>query len=289
MNKKNTEKITTINDRYVVQEIKEGFDNFELGDTGVQIQMRPRTGVGKYTNFSKKCKVLVNSANSKYNIGDSVWVSHVIIDNKIDSRFLGEEYIGKDILQCGENNILFAGEDLTEIKSDEWVVFKIKKQEENKTASGIFCVTEESDEEGVVVCGALPEGTKITWFTSKRMEYYQKEIQYWVCHLENITTVDGITSDYFYKVDLFADYEYENKGIILKGQKAISTEVGIEVGGREKLMKLSNPNLEMDGNLISALKVKKCDFIRPQDIDITLGDFNEAIKKSKRIKFYLDS
>lgn len=265
MSNNKEEKISTINKTYVIQEVKEGFDNFELGDTGVRIEMRPRTGHGKYTNFSKKCRVICNSPNSKYNIDDIVWVPHTVVDNSKDGAFLGEEWRGKTLIVCGENNILFSGDDLTKIKSDEWVVFEIKKQQQEKTESGLFCVTAENDEEGVVICGALPKGDKITWFTSKRIEFYQKEVQYWVVHLENITSVNGKTTENFYEIDLFKDYEYKKSGVILKGQRAISAKLGVETK-RERIMKLINPQLPRHGETVIALKLRQCHYVRPNDV-----------------------
>lgn len=260
----------TLNGAYLLRETKEGFDEFKLGETEVDIKMMPRTGVKDFANFSKHCIVKYRPENGKYQVGQHVWVPHLIAKNQVDASAFLED--GKNLLYCGEHNILFEGEDITKIDTDEWVVFRIQKQHEVEE-NGITVIVPEDDEIGYVVCGALEESTKITWVTSKRVEFWQNEQQYWVTHIEHITSVDDKVYGDYYEIDTFKDYELITGGIVIKGQRAAMKLNKIDNLPSKKhiLVKLSNPNLPYHGRTAIIRRVKPMPYVHQNDLEMILG------------------
>jgi hypothetical protein len=258
----NLESVNSLGKVYFVKEIKEGFDEFNLGDTDIRIQMRPRTGVGKYTNFSKHCEVKVAPENGKYKVGQQVWVPHLVADNKPSNR-LAQKH---GLLYCGEHNIMFAGKDITKIKSDDWVVFRIKQQSEVEK-NGITLIEEEDDSIGFVVCGFLPEGSKITWVSSKRIEIWQKEVQYWVTHKEWVTSLDDEPYGDYYRIDNYKERSGEINGITLKGQPYAQKKFGVvPKDKRYEIIDLYNPCLPNHGKSALFRRVKPMPFVHQDSL-----------------------
>lgn len=236
--------LRTIRQNYLLTEIKDGFDEFELGSTGIMIQMRPRTGVIKYTNFSKRCRVVAAPDDGKYKVGASVWVTHLIKDTITDGHRISESLRGVDVMYCHEENILFECDNLLELQSNEWILTQAKPQEQ-RTVNGLIVVDEMDDLEAYVICGAMEKGKRITWWEQfPRVELWQKEIQYWAVHIDNVTSVDGKPVGEFYKADLFEGAEFDYRGITLKGMQAKMAELGVERMKGCVIARLENPELE---------------------------------------------
>ena len=260
MSEINFEQLQTLNGAYILEEIKKGFDVFELGSTGIEITMRPRVGNAEFVNFSKHCRVVCAPTDGKYRQGDAVWVSHLVAKNKHPMTS------GTKLFYCGEHNILFSGENIAQMESDEWIVFQIKKNTE-VNVNGIIVMEQENDELGIVVCGALPSGSKITWVTSRRHEFFQKEVQYWVAHIDDITSVNGTTHGDYYAIDLYMGYERVFNGVVLRGQSAIAKELGVsEIPPKHYIVALSNPLLPLHGKVGLIRPIKKMPFIGKDDV-----------------------
>lgn len=270
----NVKNFSTINSIYLVEEVKEGFDKFELGNTGIQIEMRPRTGVGKFTNFSKRCRVIANSDAAKYEIGENVWLPHNIANNVLDGGKIDSSLSGKDVFYCGEHNVMFTGESLAEIKSDEWVIFQVKKGGVRDGA--ILLVESDDDSKGVVVSGALPKGTEITWYTHKRQEVFQNEVQHWICHIDHVTTINGEINEKaeFYKIDTFEDAEAVVNGIFYKGQAAIlkQNNIGSPLPVKHFITRLENQGLPHHGKLAIVRKARKGLFVSLDEVLLIVGN-----------------
>lgn len=269
MSQKIYENFQTLNGAYLVEETKDGFDNFTLGETDVEIKMMPRTGTKEFANFSNHCIVKYCPENGKYKAGQHIWVPHLIAKNKVDaSSFLKD---GKGLLYCGEHNILFDGEDLENVDTQEWVVFRIQQQHEVEE-NGITVIVPEDDDVGFVISGALEEGDKITWVTSKRVEFWQNEKQYWVTHIDSITSVNGRVYGEHYAIDTFKEYELIKDGVILKGQQAAMKLNKIDALPSKKhlLVKLSNPDLPYHGKTAIIRRVKPMPYIHQNALEVIL-------------------
>lgn len=279
MNVENLEESPT----YLVEEIKDGFDNFKLGDTDIEIQMRPRVGTD-YTNFSKRCRVLAAAEGAKYVIGQDVWLPHMIANNKINGESIDPSLAGKNILYCAEHNIMFSGEVITEIESDEWVVFQIKK---GKITNGdIIIVSADDDSVGITVSGALPKGTEITWVTHKRQEVYQKEVQYWVSHIDEITTINGEVNPKcaYYKIDTFDDYETTINGLLFSGQAAKLRECKLsKLPVKHFIARLENQGLPYDGLTAIVRKSRKGQFVHRDEVLLIVENADLGIEGYKPV------
>jgi hypothetical protein len=262
--------VNTLGKTYIVRELKEGFDDFSLGETDVKIQMRPRQGVGKFTNFSNRCEILVAPENGKYKVGQSVFVPNAVVDNKISPKIA--ESLGVNIkylsgsLYLGEHNILFEGEDITKIEGDEWSVFQIKKQSE-VVENGITIIDPEDDTIGYVICGALNKGDKITWVSSKRIEIWQKEKQYWVTHKDWITSVNDEPYGEYYRIDNYSKRSGKVNGIELKGQTYARKLFGLSIPDKKyEIIDLYNPCLPNHGKSALFRRVKPMPFVHQDSL-----------------------
>lgn len=277
-------KFQTINGNYLLEEIKEEFDNFKLKGTDIEIQMRPRTGIGKFTNFSKRCRVVANGEGDKYSVGDEVWLPHRIADSKIDGARISPSFAGKNIFRCGEHNIMFTGSDLTQIESDEWVIFQIKK---GKITDGdLAIVSVDDDTSGVVVSGALPKGTEITWYLHKRQEFYQREIQYWVAHIDHITEINGEinTKADYYKIDTFEDYEVMINGLFYSGQAAKLKERKLsKLPVKHFIAHLQNSRLPYHDQVAIVRQARKGSFVHRSEVLLILENSGLGIESYKPV------
>lgn len=261
----------TIRNNYLLVEIREGFDEFELGNTGIEIKIGAHEGVGGYTNFSKHCRVIAAPEGGKYKVGASVWVTHLIKDTMTDGRKISESLKGVDVMYCHEDNILFECENLLELESDEWMITQAKPKEE-KEVGGFIVVEGMDDFEAYVICGAMEKGKRITWWEQvPRVELFQKEVQYWAVHKENVTSVDGKPYGEFYRVDTFNDMEYEYRGVTLKGMTAKMAELGVERMKGCVIGRLENPDLEHHGCTCLVRKPKRKSLIHQSQVHAILS------------------
>ena len=251
--------LETINEKYFAVEVKEGFDKFELGNTGVKIEMRPRTGVGKYTNFSKHVKVIGVSEGCKHPVGTHAWVSHMVVDESFVGDDLFGEYKGEKIYHFKDGGISFIGEDITTADSEHWILCKNRKQR-IKENNGIALVDAENPNILEVVNSNeadIPVGSEIEYIHGKRVEYWQKEVQYWAVMKDRVCSVDGKPYGKYYLLDEFDELEYEHNGLLLKGKKAAQVKYNCIPAKHQKLARLHNPLLPYDGKMALVYQTKR--------------------------------
>lgn len=264
--------VKTIRGNYLMREIKEGFDHFSLGDTSIEIKMMPRTGVGRYTNFSKRCEVLAAPEEGKYKVGASVWVPHLIKDTLFDGGRIHSDLRGVEVMYCNEQNILFECDNLLDLKSDEWIITKVKP-EEKREVNGITVIDDFDDLEAYCLAGAMSDNELITWWEQQpRVELWQKEVQYWAVHIDNVSSVNGEPYGDFYKVDTFGGFRFERKGITLKGMIAKMAELKIERMKGCVIARLENPRLEYHEAICLVRKPKRKSLIHQSQVYATLSN-----------------
>ena len=271
VDKSSAENLKTIRSNYLLTEIKEGFSEFELGDTGIEIKIGKHEGVAQYSNFSKRCRVIAAPEGGKYKVGASVWVTHLIKDTLMDGARISESLRGTEVMYCHEQNILFECDDLTELESQEWIISKAKPKEEKEI--GGFTVVEGMDDlEAYVICGALEKGQRITWWEqSPRVELFQNEVQFWAVHKNDVTSINGEPVGEFYRVDDFKDSTFEYRGIELKGTQAKMAELGIERTKGCVIARLENPALEHHGCICLVRKPRRKSLIHQSQVHAILS------------------
>jgi|TARA_R110000782_G_scaffold16029_3_gene46369 hypothetical protein len=230
-----------IGDKCIAVEVKEGFDNFNLSGTDVRIEMRPRTGVGKFTNFSKRVEVIIDNPNTKYPKGTHLWVSHMVVNG----GFFNEDISDKKLYPIFDGNVAFVGGDITNVTSDNWVLIK-NRPARTSSKNGVINYEDERNDIGIIVSDnfeGLNAGDEITWLPGKRSEFWQKEVQYWGILREQITSRNGEPFGSFYEMDKFDSLEFENNGITVRGKEAAQIKYKVQPKRHQYLARLSNPNL----------------------------------------------
>jgi len=248
--KNDVENLKTIKGKYLAVEIKHNFDDFKLGDTDIEIKMMPRTGTKSYNNFSKHCKIVCSYEGSTLPVGTHFWTRHQVMDTAFDGKYISSELKGESVLATREPNIIFIGEDLKTAKSSgfdgkPWILTQTLQQ--RKETKGELEIVKGIDNSRAVVIngqGVVEDGAEITWLSGGRIEYWEKEIQYWAVRVDRITSVNGEPFGNFYELDLFEEFEIERNGIVYKGKQAAEMEYGVNTSRKEHLAKLNNPSLE---------------------------------------------
>ncbi len=253
------EKFSVIGNKYFAVEVKEGFDKFNLGDTDIKIEMRPRTGVGKYTNFSNHVKIIARTENGKYSIGDHVWVSNKVVDSSFVAGEEFGEHKGEKIYHFPEEGVAFFGDDITTAKSEHWVLAK-HKEHSIKEQNGIAIVENEKHNVLTVVNSgddSIPVGAYIEFIRTKRVEFWQNEKQYWAILRDLVTSVNGEPYGEYYRLDEFDEFEYEVGGIVIKGNKAAQAKYRVEPTRYQRLAQLINPKLPYHNKVAIAYQTKR--------------------------------
>jgi hypothetical protein len=258
----NVENLGTIKGKYLAIEVKEGFEEFNLGDTDIRIKTVERTGVAKYTNFSHHCKIVGAYPNSRIDVGTHFWTRHEIVDDSFDGSCVASSLAGETVYALREENILFVGDNITTATSydasNPWVLVRTKGMEkEEKGELVVFSGPNKNIGKVVNGVGVLNEGDFITWLPGGRVEYWQNEVQYWAVNVSRITTLNGKPHGLFYELDLFDDFEWEKGGVILKGRDAARMKYNIKTRKGEHLAILNNPELEHHGKVAIARQSKK--------------------------------
>ena len=252
------ENLEDVNEKYFSVEVKDGFDKFELGDTGIEIEMRPRTGVGKYTNFSNHVEVIGRTEGAKYPIGTHLWVANTVVD----SKFIGDEHFGehedKPIYHFKDGGVAFVGADITTAYSEHWVLGKTKEHKIEEK-NGITLYNAENPNILEVVNSNeddIPAGSEIEYIHGRRVEFWQKEVQYWAVMKTRVASVDGEPYGKFYKMDEFEELEYEQNGILMTGNKAAQIKYDCIPAKHQKLARLLNPKLPFHNKVALVYQTK---------------------------------
>ena len=274
----NLSNLSTLRGKYLLREIREGFDVFMKG--GIRVYKQKSEGF-EYTDFSMKCEILVAPENGKYKKGQNVFVHHQVSDDKWSNEFSNDE-----ILATREENILFAGESPEDCDEKDVVVFKYRKKVE-KVENGIVSqVGFYNDSEGIVVSGGLKRGDVITYRINKELEIFWEEEQYLFIDLVNITSLNGKPYGFWYEVDDFEN-DYFDTGIIqLKGQTGLSKKHNIELRGRQKIVKLKNEKLPYNNKMVLCQERWKDNYLNAST-EYYLSQYND-FKGSLGVLFLLE-
>lgn len=237
-------KFSTINSKYLLTELRDGFDYVK--DDGFEIRIRTREGF-KYNDFSQRCKVIAAPEDGMYKVGDIVWVHHFVMDDVYDGTFDG--ITDGLIYATREENILFKGSSPEDCVRDGITVFKYLKQEQELSDGVITKVKKDDDFSGIVVAGDIPKGTVIKYKLNMELELWHNEEQFLVIDTENIMAVNGEPFMDWYEFDPLDDEKFDFGWGFLTGQVGVQEKLGTYVTKKQKIVKLKNPNLKLDGAL----------------------------------------
>lgn len=254
------EKLTTINKAYILKELRDGFDEVQRGS--LKLKMASRTG-NKYTNFTNRCEIVKTFKNSKYKVGDVVWVHYLVSD----------QLAYDDYLFAGERQIWFKAENIKDVQDEDIVVFKYDLHEETTRPSGIVLISYDegnSDKYGlrgkVVGGGGLEKGSQIYFNKDRENEVWQDEEQYLVIEKKNVCMVDG---------KLFGDWYYAEPVDIT--DMYLKHKIRLPKGGVIALLK--NPLLAYDGVHVVLRKLSSPYFVSPREI-LAIVDLPSAVSPS---------
>jgi hypothetical protein len=234
---------STLNRKYLVRELKEGFETIERN--GLKLHTAKKTGFEDTANFSNRCEVVVAPEGGKYKRGENVFVHHGIATDRFRNDWFGEV-----LYATREENIWFKGEKPEDLVDDELIIFKYLKKDIEEHNGIVTQVSSVDELRGEVVSGALPKGVEITYRINKEMEFFFNEEQYLITEKKFITSVNGKPFGEWYEYDDFED-EYFDEGLItLKGQLGAQRKYKIEPKHTQKIIKLNNELLPLHGKVV---------------------------------------
>lgn len=271
-NKSKYQDFSTLNAKYLLREIKEGFETIKHGD--LELVTAKKTGFEDYANFSNHCEVVVAPQDGKYKRGQRVFVHHGIATDRFKNDWFGEV-----LYATVENNIWFVGDKPEDMVDDELIIFKYLKNDIEEENGIVTQVSSVDESKGETISGALPKGLTITYRKNKEMEFFFNEEQYLITEKKYITSVDDVPFGGWYEYDDFEDDYFDTGLIALKGQLGISRELGVEPLQGQKIIKLNNVLLPLHGEIVLAVETWQDKYIHG---DTNFYRFNYSDIQGKR-------
>ena len=210
--------ITTLNDTYLLEEVKLGFSELKLGDTTVK--QREFEGTD-YNSFSNRCFVKYTPINSQINEGEEVIVSHFVIDNTIQ--------IGEDVYLIAKPEEIFGikvNNDYDITSKDYIRCFKpfngFLGEPYHDTPEGNFksATTNETASESNYLVDL--DGVEIEFLDFADYEVFVNEKRYSFVPYKDCFTIDGVLNEDYFTL-------YTEDMIIINESHVYETKSGIKV------------------------------------------------------------